>query len=190
MSWLSEYFHPKNPANEANQYISQIPGQVSPYFDPYIQAGKRSIPTLEDQYNSLLTNPGDKLNQFGQGYQQSPGFQFALQQALQGAGHAAAAGGMAGSPQHEQQNMELATQLGNQDYYKYLDHVMGLYGAGLSGEQGLYSGGQGASTNMANSIAQTLAQQAAYKYQGQAGQNSANSSFLSDLIGGLAGAFI
>lgn len=188
MSWLSDYFHPKNPADEANKYIGQIPGQVHPYFDPYIQAGQRSIPNLEEQYNQLLTNPSDKLSEFGQGYQQSPGFQFALKQALQGANHAAAAGGMAGSPQHEQQNMEIATNLGNQDYYNYLNHVMGLYDKGLSGEQGFYSGGQNASTNMANSIAQVLAQQGNLAFQGDRQQNQYNNDFLGSLAS-IAGAF-
>lgn len=189
MSWLSEYFHPKNPANEANQYISQIPGQVSPYFQPYIDAGKRSIPSLEEQYNQLLTNPSDKLNQFGQGYQQSPGFQFALQQALGSVNGRAAAAGMAGSPQNNQQDMEVATQLGNQDYYNYLNHVTDLYGKGLSGEQGLYSGGQGSSTNMANSIAQTLAQQGNLAFQGQRQQNQNNNDFWGSLAN-IAGAFL
>jgi hypothetical protein len=102
---------------------------------------------------------------------------------LQGAGHAAAAGGMAGSPQHEFQNMGIATQLANQDYYNYLNQALGLYGKGLSGEQGLYAGGLGASQSMADQIAQALAQQAAYQYQGQAGQNAAKSGFLSDILG-------
>jgi hypothetical protein len=185
MSWLSEAFGGgrSNPANAAIPFIQQIPGQTSRYYDPYIQAGSRSIPSLEEQYNQLLTNPGDKINQVGQNFQQSPGFKFALDQALQGAGHAAAAGGMAGSPQHEFQNMGIATQLANQDYYNYLNQALGLYGKGLSGEQGLYAGGLGASQSMADQIAQALAQQAAYQYQGQAGQNAAKSGFLSDILG-------
>lgn len=189
MSWLSDYFHPKNPADEANKYIGQIPGQVHPYFDPYIQAGQRSIPNLEEQYNQLLTNPSDKLGEFGQGYQQSPGFKFSLQQALQSVNGRAAAGGMAGSPQNNQQDMEVATQLSNQDYYNYLNHVMGLYGQGLSGEQGLYSGGQNASTNMANSIAQTLAQQGNLAFQGGRQQNQNNNDFWGSLAS-IAGAFL
>jgi len=86
----------KNPADSANKYIDQIPGQTSQYFQPYINAGQNALPQLQGQYNDLLNNPGGKLNQMGGQFQQSPGFQFALQQALQGSGHAAAAGGMAG----------------------------------------------------------------------------------------------
>src|ERR1700678_1416263 len=87
-----------NPADEANKYISQIPGQTSPYTQPYFQAGTSQLPGLQNQYQQLMENPGGKFNQIGENFQQSPGFKFALDQALQGAGNAAAAGGMAGSP--------------------------------------------------------------------------------------------
>ena len=182
----------RNPADVANQYISQIPGQTSQYFQPYMDAGKNALGTLQGQYGDLLNNPGGKLNQIGGNFQQSPGFQFALKQALQGAGHAAAAGGMAGSPQHEQQNMGLATDLANQDYYNWLGQATGLYGQGLQGEQGLAQMGQQSSQNMADMIAQALAQQGNYAYEGQAGRNTANNSLWSNIGSGLGmlGAFL
>ena len=34
---------------------------------------------------------------------------------------------MAGSPQHEQENMQLATNLGNQEYNGWLTKALGLY---------------------------------------------------------------
>ncbi len=172
MSWLSDYLKGgKNPANSAMPYLNQIPGQTSKYFDPYINAGKEALPQLQGQYDQLLNNPGGKLNDIGQNFQQSPGFKFALDQALQGAGHAAAAGGMAGSPQHEQQNMGLATDIANQDFYNWLSGATGLYDQGLQGEQGLASGGLQAGTSMADMIAQTLAQQANLQFQGQRQKN-------------------
>ena len=182
----------RNPADVANQYISQIPGQTSQYFQPYMDAGKNALGTLQGQYGDLLNDPGGKLNQIGGNFQQSPGFQFALKQALQGAGHAAAAGGMAGSPQHEQQNMGLATDLANQDYYNWLGQATGLYGQGLQGEQGLAQMGQQSSQNMADMIAQALAQQGNYAYEGQAGRNTANNSLWSNIGSGLGmlGAFL
>lgn len=182
----------KNPADVANQYISQIPGQTSQYFQPYMDAGKNALGSLQGQYGDLLNDPGGKLNKIGGGFQQSPGFQFALKQALQGAGHAAAAGGMAGSPQHEQQNMGLATDLANQDYYNWLGQATGLYGQGLQGQQGLAQMGQQSSQNMADMIAQALAQQGNYAYEGQAGRNSANNSLWSNIGSGLGmlGAFL
>lgn len=175
----------KNPQDAANKYLNQIPGQTSQYFDPYINAGKGAISSLQDQYSSLLGGPGQKLNEIGQSYQQSPGFKFALDQALGGAGRAAAAGGMAGSPQHEQQNMGLATNLANQDYYNWLGQATGLYGQGLSGQQGLAQMGSQAGTNMANLIAQQLATQAQQSYENQAAKNQGYSNVFGNILGSL-----
>jgi len=179
-------FNPgKNPADEANKTLGQIPGQTSGYFDPYSQAGQNQIKPMEEEYQKLIGNPGGKLNDIGSNYQPSPGFQFALQQALQGAGHGAAAGGMAGSPQHEQENMGIATGMANQDYNNWLGQATGLYGQGLQGSQGLMNNGLQAGTNQANMIAQTLANQAGNQFNGQAAQNKARS----DALGQIGSAF-
>lgn len=175
-----------NPANAAAPYLNAIPSMTNMYLQPYMAAGNQAMPILENQYNELLQGPGNKLNQIGQSYQQSPGLQFAIQQAMQGAGHAAAAGGMAGSPQHEQQNMQLANNLAQQDYGNWLNGAMGLYGKGLSGEQGLYGGGLQSSMSMADMIASALAQQANMQFRGQQEKNSGRNSFLGGL-GNLAG---
>lgn len=171
MGFLSNLFGTKNPAKGAMKYLEQIPGQTAPYMTPWFEAGKGALPVLQEQYGNLLGNPGDVMNQIGEAYQQSPGLNFAIQQALQGAGHAAAAGGMAGSPAHEQQNMQLATNLANQDYGNWLQNALGLYGAGLSGQQNLSQMGMGAGQNLANMIAQTLAQQGNLAFQGQSQKN-------------------
>ena len=166
----------KNPADAASQYYNQIPGQTNQYYQPYFEAGKNQLPGLTEQYGQLMNDPGGKLNQIGGGFQQSPGFKFALEQALGGSGHAAAAGGMAGSPQHEQQNMELATQLGNQDYYNWLQQATGLYGQGLTGAQGMANQGQQAGQSQADMIAQALAQQGNLSYAGQQNKNQNNAN--------------
>lgn len=177
----------KNPFDKANKYYEQIPGQVGPYYDPYMQSGKRALGGLEEEYGDLLGDPGGKLNQFGEGYQQSPGFKFALDQALGASGRAAAAGGMAGSPAHQQDAMQTATGLANQDYYNWLDKTTGLYGKGLEGQQGLAGMGFNANKNMADMIAQMLAQQGDAAFKGQASQNQSNP--WGNIFGGLLGAF-
>lgn len=174
----------EDPSKAANQYMNQIPGQLEKYFNPYINRGNQAGDVLQGQYGSLLNDPGGMVNKIGQGYQQSPGFKFALQQALQGAGHAAAAGGMAGSPQHEQQSMEVATGLANQDYGNWIQRAMGLYGQGLSGEQGLYGTGAQAGMGLGEDMASMLANQAKLAYAGQAGQNQRQN----DIWGALGGA--
>ena len=174
----------KNPADAGMGYMDQIPGQLDKYLSPYINAGNRQLPGLEDQYNQLTNDPGARLNQIGQGYHQSPGFQFAMQQALQGSGHAAAAGGMAGTPQHEQQNMELATNLANQDYNQWLGNALGMYGMGMQGKQGLYDTGAKTGISMGEDLASVLANKAKLAYEGQNAENEHEGGSWGSFLGG------
>lgn len=191
MSWLSDIFGGgKNPADSAMPYLNQIPGKTQQYQQPWFGAGKNMIPGLTDQYNQLMNDPSKRLNEIGAGYKESPGFKFAMQQALQGGNHAAAAGGMAGSPQHEQQNMQLANDIASQDYNKFLENSLGLYGQGLTGGQNISNQGQSAGKSMADMIAQTLAQQGNLAFQGQKQQNQNQSDLFGNIfngIGSLAG---
>lgn len=158
----------KNPADEGMRYLDKIPGETHRNLDKWADYG----------YN-LTQNPGERLNEIGQGYHQSPGFQFALQQALQGSGHAAAAGGMAGSPQHEQQNMGIATHLADQDYNNWMKNALGLHDTG-------YSQGQNASSNINDQIIQALAAKSGLSYKGQAAQNESQGNMWGNLLGGAA----
>lgn len=188
MSWLSNFFGGgKNPADAAMPFLNQIPGQTNQFYQPYFNAGTNALPQLQQQYSGLTSDPGAMMNQFGQSYQQSPGLNFAIQQALGASGNAAAAGGMAGSPQHEQQNMQLANDIASQDYNNWMNNALGLYGAGLQGQQGLANMGQQAGQSNADMIAQTLAQQGNLAFQGQAQKNKNQNSAIGSLFG-LAGA--
>ncbi|CEG60967.1 hypothetical protein [Legionella micdadei] len=165
-----------NPATNAMPYLTQIPSATVPFMAPYYSEGINAIPTLRGEYGALLQNPGGKVNEIGASFHESPGFKFALQQALQGAGHKAAAEGMYGSPEHEQRAMELAINLANQDYYNWIDRALPLYNQGLGGEQGFYTGGLQSGTNIADMIAQTLAQQGQLSYAGQQNLNQLNAA--------------
>lgn len=193
MSWLSNLFGGgKNPANAANQYLNQIPGQMSPYFNPYIGAGQGALNTLQGQYGNLLNNTGDVYNKLAGGYKESPGYQFALQQALGAGQNQSAAGGMLGTPADQQQQMGIATGLANQDFGNYMQNQMGLYGQGLQGMQGLNQMGWDASKSFAENLANVLGQQAQYGYAGQAGQNANRSGLLNNIfqLGGQALPFL
>ena len=174
----------ENPANSAMSELDKIPDILKNYYDPYINAGLGQLPQLQTQYNNLLTNPGGTVNQIGQSFQQSPGFNFAMQQAMQGANHAAAAGGMAGSPQHQQQNMQLATNLANQDYYNWLSPALSQYNRGLSGAEGMYNTGYGASNELAQSIANSMLSRAGLQYAGTAAQNMNQQGGMGSMLGG------
>lgn len=164
----------QDPSQSAQPYLNQIPGALSPYYQPYIQQGQQAGNQLQGQYGQLTNDPGGKLNQIGGSFHQSPGFNFALQQALQAGGNAAAAGGMAGSPQHQQQNMATATGLANQDYYNYLGNAEGLYGQGLQGLQGTQELGYNASNEYGQSLGANLQSQGNLAYAGAANRNQFN----------------
>lgn len=173
----------KNPADAANKYISQIPGQTQQYYSPYMDAGKGAMSDLQNQYKNLLS--GDVQNQLGANYKQSPGYQFKLNQALLGANNASAAGGRSGTPMDQQQQMDLAQGLASQDYNDYIKNQMGLYGLGLGGEEGINKMGFDANKSMADTVGNALSQQGAYSYAGQAGQNAGRAQGMSDLFSGL-----
>lgn len=182
----------KNPSDAAMGSMDQIPETLKKYLGPYMDAGSSMLPDLKNQYGQLTNDPGARLNQIGKSFQGSPGFDFALKMALQGANHAAAAGGMVGSPQHEFQNMELATNMANQNYNQYLGNALGLYGKGLEGEQNIYNTGAQTGVGMGEDMASWLAQKAKLQYEGQNTENQHEGGAMGSILGGLgtaAGAY-
>ena len=181
---LYNLFNPgKNPATDASNTIGKIPGQTQQYYQPYMDAGKGALSDLQNQYKDLLG--GNKQNQLGANFKEGPGYQYALQNALGAGTNANAAGGMLGTPMHQEQNMGIAEGLAGKEYDKYMQNQMGLYGSGLSGEQGLNQQGFDANKNYADQLANVLGQQAAYGYQGQKGQNEGHSNAMSNIFSGL-----
>lgn len=178
----------KNPADAAMPYLEQIGPRTAEYLDPYTQAGGRAIPTLEEQYQMLLQNPSQLMNQIGAGYQASPGYQYNLEQAMGAAQNAAAAGGQAGSLAHQQAAQRSAVGLASQDYGQYVDRALGNYTQGLGGYEGLYRGGLQAGTSQADLIASQLATQAQLAYEGQAAENKKQAGGWGNILGGAAGA--
>jgi hypothetical protein len=162
----AELFGWDNPADAAMGDLDKIPGLLQQYYSPYMKAGEQSLGNLQGQYGQLLGNPGQRLNQIGSEYQQSPGFQFAKDQGLQAVNNASAAGGMAGTPQHGQQAAGFVEGLANQDYNNWMQHALGLYGQGLAGEQDLSHLGFGATDSSTQSLINSLLSKASLKYAG------------------------
>lgn len=186
---IAGLFHKqKNPADAANKYLDKIPGAMQPYYQPYMQAGKGALGNLQNMYGELTGNPGELFSRLGAGYQASPGYQFALKQALAAGGNAAAAGGMLGTPQHRDNNMETAQGLASKDFENYINHVLGLYGQGREGLEELNKLGYGANTGYGNVLGSVLGQQAQNAFTGQTGLNQANQANWSNIFGGLGAA--
>lgn len=177
----------KNPSKKAMPYLNQVPGTITPYYQPYVNAGQQALPQLSNMYNQMMTNPNEIINRLGAGYQQSPGYQWRLGQGEQAINNASAAGGMLGTPMHQQQAGELASNLANQDYDQYLQHVLGLLGGGVSGLQGMSQLGYGASSDLATSLGQNLMNQANLQYAGQANRNQMYGGLFGNVLGYLSG---
>lgn len=171
-----------NPADSAMPYMNQIQPTLAGAFNPYIQAGQAELPTLQNQY-SAMQNP-NFINNMGQNFQQSPGYQFQTQQALGAANRAAAAGGMLGTPEEQQNIAGTVNGLANQDYYNWMNHAMSAYGMGLQGDQSLYNTGFQASSQYGNDLAQALMSQAQLAYAGQVNQNQSSGGGLGAILSG------
>lgn len=172
-----------NPSQSAQPYLNQIPGQSQQYYSPYMEAGKGALSSLQNQYGDLLS--GNKQNQLGESFKESPGYKWKLDQALKAGHYAAQGGGFAGTPQDQQYAMSTATGLADKEYNNYLQNQMGLYGQGLQGQQGLNQMGYNANTGYADILNNNSLNQANNAYSGQYGQNQARSQGLGSLFSGL-----
>jgi hypothetical protein len=183
----------KNPAEGAQGYIGQIPAYMQQYYAPYMNSGQAALPQLSGIYQNMIQRPGGLENDIGAGYKQSPGFDFALKQALNAATHASAAGGMAGSPAHQQESMDIASGLASRDYNQWLQNAMGLYNQGVEGFGQFPKYGLAASSSMADQIAQALAQQANMQMYGDVYKKQQKQGNWGGILGGvgsLAGSFL
>jgi hypothetical protein len=172
----------RNPSDVAMGYTNQIPDILKKYYGPYAEAGQNALPSLSSEYSKLMSNPGELMSRLGAGYQQSPGFQTALKESLQGANQAAAAGGMAGTPLAQRYGADIAQQMSMRDFQDYLQQALGLYGSGLSGQQHMYDVGSGAAGNLADSLSQHLWGQGGLAFGGQNIRNQRSQGMFPDLL--------
>lgn len=176
----------KNPSNSAMPYLDQMGGKIDQYMDPFIQSGNQMRPMLQDQYKQMISNPGGVMNHIGEGFQQSPGYQFQVNQAQNASNRAASAGGMLGSPMQQQNIAGTVNNLANQDYYNYLDHGMNMYGQGMQGASHMNDLSFGASSQAMNAFMQQLMAQAQNAYAGANTSNQQNMGGIGSLIQGFS----
>lgn len=175
-----------NPYDQASKSYNQIPGTLNPIYQPYMQAGQGAMGQLQGAYGQMMNDPNGVMNRIGSGYQKSPGYDWQLNQGMNAANNAAASGGMAGSPQHQQQASTMATGLANQDYYNYLNHALGIYGQGTQGMGDIMHQGYNASNELAGGLGSNLMNQGNLAYQSQNYQNQQQANSWGDIFGGLA----
>lgn len=178
-----------DPMKEANKYYSQIPGTMKPYYDPYINAGNASIGPYQQMMQQMMQNPDEFINRMGQGYQKSPGYDWQMKQGQSAIGNANAAGGMAGTPQHEQMSAEMAQGLAGKDYNDYMNRIMQGFGMGTQGTANIFNTGANMSSDLATNLAQALMSQGNLAYSGSNNQNQQAGSQQGSMMGGMGQMF-
>lgn len=182
----------QDPSKAAMPFLQQIPGLITPYYQPFIDTGNQAMSSFFDQIKKLSTPGGatDIYNQLGSGFSTSPGTVNAINNATKQSNQVAAAGGMFGTPT-EQAAVGAQTQaLTYNDFNQYMQQMMGLYDTGLKGEADLMHQGFGASTELSSDLAKNLMSEAGLSYAGAQGQNMFNaqsSSQFMQMLGALFG---
>lgn len=170
----------EDPSKAANKYLSQIPGIGKQYYNPFIDRGARAGNTLEGEYGKLM-NPTSFMDDIMKNYQLSAGATYERDKLGKGIGSTAAAGGFAGTPEHQRSYGEMADKIMSGDMQQYLQNALGIYGKGLSGEEGFFNKGFDASSSLADLLGGNLASQGTLAFQG-ATQKNANQTALFNAI--------
>ena len=173
--------------DDANDALKEYMAMLEANYKPYVDAGHNAIPTLEEQYAMLLNNPQAMQQMLGSGYEQSPGYQYQYDSAMNGINSAAAMGGALGTQSHQQQAGRTAQGLTNQDYWKYYGANQDLYNQGLSGTQNLYTGGLNAANAYTGQAGSTYGAQASLAQGNQNRFNKELSDFAGLMKGGSGG---
>ena len=184
----------QNPADSAMPYMEQIPGTITPYYQPYIDWGQQAGNSMAQQYGEMATNPQDYYNSMMSGYTESPAYQYNYDQAMQQQQGAAAAGGYTGTYYDQQQQAKNSTGLLAQDQQQYYNNVTGAQRYGLQGQSHMFDTGYKASNTLATMLGQNLAEEAGLQYKGtsfedqmKAQQRNNRMGLLGTTIGATAG---
>lgn len=156
--------------------------EMKQQFQPFSEAGTESLGTLQEQLAKMYGDPSALYAQLGAGYQQSPGFQYSVDEATKAAQRAAAAGGQLGSPAEQQALAKQVSGMASQDFGDYMNKVLGLYGGGVQGLTGLTGMGFQSAEDIANLMQAQMGLQQARELAKQQQQTS----LIGDIFG-LAG---
>lgn len=189
MSWLSKLLggDGKSPMDEANKYLNQIPGVGHQGYDPYVNAGLDASGKTKSQYENLMNDPTGFINKLMEGYKPSEGYQFQKDQLTKELGNTAASGGVAGTPLDQMNQGEGIQKLLSGDMQQFLQNVLGAFGKGLTGEEGIAERGFDANKNLTDLLGGALNQQGELAYKNKVDKNQ-NKSDLWSTFGKALGA--
>lgn len=186
----------EDPSAAASSYFEQIPGRVTPYYQPFIESGKQASDVANPIYGRMAQDPSEFLNAIMRNYSPSEGYKFKEKHLGQKLSNTAAEGGYAGTPYSQLEQGDLINGLLGTDMQQFLQNILGIQGGGLQGQENRIGRGYEASGNLANILGQNLASQGQYAFHGaqQRNQNSMdrrgqNFNFLNGLISSGAKAY-
>lgn len=155
-------------ADAATQEQARQYDQTRADQQPWMQAGQGALGQMQ------ALNSGDFSS-----FTQSPDYQFAFDQGLQGLDRSAAARGSLYSGGHSADLMKFGQGLASQNYNQYYNRLAGLSGTGQSTASGLGQMGQQYANNVGQ-IGLNQANNMASSYQNQANTNT-------QLVGAIGG---
>lgn len=181
------WFKNEDPSKAANRYLDQIPGVGKEYYNPFIDDGREAGTLLKGEYAKLL-NPSAFMDEIMKNYSLSKGAEYQRDKLAKGIGATAAAGGFAGTPEHQREYGEMANEIMSRDMQEYLKNALSVYGTGLTGEGNIYNNGFSASTGLVDLLGSNLGSQAGLAFQGVQQRNLNNQAFAQALMKALSGA--
>ena len=178
-------FAREDPRKGANKYLDQIPGATGQYYNPFIQGGQTAGNKLGGEYDKML-DPSSFMDHIIEKYQMSKGAEYQRDKLGKGIGATAAAGGYAGTPEHQTEYGEMANGIMSKDMQEYLQNALQIYGGGIAGEKDFYDKGFDASKSMADIVGGKLGSQAGLSFQADSQTNASRDAFMNALMKALA----
>lgn len=171
-------------ASQAQQFQMQMFDKAQAAEQPYNTVGQGAVNTLSGLYgiNGTGAGTGTPTAQSLQAFQNSPDYQFALQQGTQAMQRSAAAGGTLLSGGQLKAGQEFGQGLASQQYGNYYNRLLSLSQLGQSAATGISNAALNAGSQIGNSIQAGGQAQAS----GIVGSANAISGGLTGATGGIA----
>lgn len=171
----------RDPAKDANRYLDKIPGVGHDAYDPFINQGREAGGILKDQYGRML-DPTKYMDDIMKNYKMSQGATYKRDQLGKGIGNTAAAGGVAGTPEHQREYGEMSDNIMSEDMDQYLQNALGINDRGIRGEEGFYDKGFQASGSLADMLASMFGSKAGLAYQSGTQKNANEQALMQSLM--------
>ena len=141
-----------NPAEAGTPYYNQAKEAIGEGYNKYIGQGDEAYKVLSDIFKQYTSNPEEVINKIMGNYKPSEGYQYKLNQGLNTARNAAAAGGYVGNPDDIGHQVDIEGRLMSDDMQQWLNNVLGIKNQGIAGQGEFYNKGYQASTGKASDL--------------------------------------